>query len=337
VDARRIDLSDVINIGGSYADHLGIAEDVIKQGAMLGLVEPSDAKRVLRMIDAQGESPNGRLPLFAADILAAPAIMENPQEFKTWFNGLKNKGTKEQQAANAFPGAHGHHGNSVSSIAASGQDLPVRDHIAMINELNRNPKYADIDMMGTNREYMLALLGSQHLTDKVFNAHSDPLHDGVTNTGFWQTDQSYHDEKDPIKRAALVAEETLRPQQMISKAAFNSPINQEAIQIAADDLGITPEELLSVEVNKRGKTVANQNRDALKKSGFDSKGMEKVLGMDRGRARTGTTSNEGVLDDRPGISNNRVRMGMSGNMSWEQGADGALHTFLRSNNRRRRL
>ena len=337
MDVRRIDLSDVINIGGSYADHLGIAEDVIKQGAMLGLVEQSDAKRVLRMIDAQGESPNGRLPLFAADILAAPAVMENPQEFKSWFNGLAAKGTKEQQAANAFPGAHGHHGNSVSSIAASGQDLPVRDHIAMINELNRNPQYADIDMMGTNRENMLALLASQHLTDKEFNAHSDPLRDGVTNTGYWQTDQSYHDEKDPIKRAALVAEETLRPQQMVSKAAFNSPINQEAIAIAAADLGITPEELLSVEVNNKGKTMANVHRDELKKSGFDSKGMEKVLGMDRGRARTGTTSNQGVLDDRPGISDNRARMGMSGNLGWEKGADGALHTYLQSNNRRRRL
>ena len=337
MDARRIDLTDVINIGDSYADHLGIAQHIIKQGAQLGLVDQGKAKRVLRMIDAQGESHGGRLPLFAADILAAPAIMENPQEFKTWFDALDRKGTKEQQAANAFPGAHGHHGNSVSSIAASGQDLPVRDQVRMINELNRNPKYDDINLLGTNREDMLALLGAIHLTDKEFNAHSDPLRDGVTNTGFWQTDQSYHDEKDPIKRAALVAEETLRPQQMVSEAAFNSPINQEAIAIAAADLGITPSELLSVEVNKRGRTKANQNRDALKKSGFDNKGMAKVLGMDRGRASTGTTSNQGVLDDRPGISDNRRRMGMSGNMGWEQGADGALHTYLRSNNRRRRL
>lgn len=337
MDARRIDLTDIINIGETYADHLGIAEDVIKQGAQLGLIDQGKAKRVLRMLDAQGQSHGGRLPLFAADVLAAPAIMENPSEFKSWFDGLDRKGTKEQQAANAFPGAHGHHGNSVSSIAASGQDLPVRDHIRMINELNRNPAYDDINLMGTNREDMLALLEAAHLTDKEFNAHSDPLRDGVTNTGYWQTDQSYHDEKDPIKRAALVAEETLRPQQMISEAAFNSEINQEAIKIAADDLGITPQELLSVEVNKRGKTKANQNRDALKKSGFDNKGMAKVLGIDRGRASTGTTSNQGVLDDRPGISENRVRMGQSGNMGWEKGADGALHTFLRSNNKRRRL
>ena len=32
MDVRRIDLTDVINIGDSYADHLGIAQDVIKQG-----------------------------------------------------------------------------------------------------------------------------------------------------------------------------------------------------------------------------------------------------------------------------------------------------------------
>lgn len=337
MDARRIDLSDVINIGNSYADSLGIAEDVIKQGAQLGLIDQSKAKRVLRMIDAQGESHAGRLPLFAADILAAPAIMENPQEFKTWFNALDSKGTKEQQGANAFPGAHGHHGNSVSSIAASGQDLPVRDHVTMINELNRNPQYDDINLMGTNREDMLPLLEAAHLTDKEFNAHSDPLRDGVTNTGYWQTGQSYHDEMNPIKRAALVAEETLRPQQMVSEAAFNSAINQEAIAIAAADLGVTSSELLSTEVNSRGKTKANQNRDELKKSGFDNKGMAKVLGMGRGRASTGTTSNQGVLDDRPGISDNRVRMGMSGNTTWETGANGALHTYLQSNNRRRRL
>ena len=39
MDVRRIDLSDVINIGGSYADHLGIAEDVIKQSGL-----PSQSK-----------------------------------------------------------------------------------------------------------------------------------------------------------------------------------------------------------------------------------------------------------------------------------------------------
>ena len=337
MDVRRIDLSDVINIGGSYADHLGIAQDVIKQGARLGLIEDSKAKRVLRMIDAQGESHDGKLPLFAADILAAPAIMENPQEFKTWFNALDAKGTKEQHAANAFPGAHGHHGNSVSSIAASGQDLPVRDHVRMINEINRNPAYADVNLLGTNREDMLPIIAAKHLHDREFNAHTDPLHDGVTNTGYWQTDQSYHDEMDPIKRAALVVDETLRPQQAMSIAAYQDPINQEALQIAADDLGITIDELVSVETNEKGKTRANMYRDALKKSGFDSKGMEKVLGMDRGRASTGTTSNQGVLDDRPGLSDNRVRMGMSGNLGWEKGADGALHTYLRSNNRRRRL
>lgn len=337
MDARRIDLSDVINIGSSYADHLGIAEDVIKQGAQLGLIDPAKAKRVLRMIDAQGESHGGKLPLFAADILAAPAIMENPQEFKTWFDALDRKGTKEQQAANAFPGAHGHHGNSVSSIAASGQDLPVRDHVAMINEINRNPAYADVNLLGTNKEDMLPIIAAKHLHDREFNAHTDPLRDGVTNTGYWQTDQSYHDVSDPIKRAALVVDETLRPQQAMSIAAYQDPINQEALQIAADDLGITVDELVSVETDKKGKTRANMYRDALKKSGFDSKGMEKVLGMDRGRASTGTTSNQGVLDDRPGLSDNRVRMGQSGNLGWEKGADGALHTYLRSNNRRRRL
>ena len=278
---RRIDLSDVINIGGSYADHLGIAEDVIKQGARLGLIEDSKAKRVLRMIAAQGESHGGKMPLFAADILAAPAIMENPQEFKRWFGALDAKGTKEQQAANAFPGAHGHHGNSVSSIAASGQDLPVQDHVAMINEINRNPAYSDVNLLGTNREDMLPIIAAKHLHDREFNAHSDPLRDGVTNTGYWQTDQSYHDVSDPIERAALVVDETLRPQQAMSIAAYQDPINQEALQIAADDLGITVDELVSVETDEKGKTRANMYRDALKKSGFDSKGMEKVLGMDR--------------------------------------------------------
>ena len=149
------------------------------------------------------------------------------------------------------------------------------------------------------------MLASQHLNDKEFNAHSDPRRDGVTNTGYWQTDQSYHDEKDPIKRAARMVDETLRPQQAMSKAAFNSAINQEAIQIAADDLGITTEELLSVEVNKRGKTMANVYRDELKKSGFDSKGMEKVLVWGEVEPVQGLPVIRQVLDDRPGISDNR--------------------------------
>lgn len=336
MDARRIDLSDIINVGGSYADHLGIAEDVIKQGARLGLIDDSKAKRVLRMIGAQGESPNGRLPLFAADILAAPAIMENPQEFKSWFNGLDNKGTKEQQAANAVPGMHGHHGNSVSSIAASGQDLPVRDHVMMLNEINRNPEYSDVDMMGTNRENMLGIFEQEHLRDAQMNAHLDPLKDGVTNTGYWQNDQSYHSEMDPIRRAALVVDETLRPQQALSKAAFNSPLNQEGIQVAADDLGITPDELLDVSTNSKGKTQANENRDALKKSGFDAKGMGKVLHMDRRSAGNNTTSNAGVLDDRPGVADTRARLGMSGNMEWREDAQGFLSSYLASNNPRRR-
>ena len=337
MDARRVDLTDVINVGGSYADHLGIAEDVIRQGARLGLIEDSKAKRVLRMLDAQGESPDGRLPLFAADVLAAPAIMENPSEFKDWFNSLDRKGTKEQQAANAIPGMHGHHGASVSSIAAGTQNMPVRDVIETLNILNRDKKYSDIDMTGTNREYMLGLMEAQHLHDGVMNAHMDPLRPGVTNTGYWQTDQSYSDVMDPVERAARMADETLRPQIALSKAAFNDDINQDAIRVAAEDLGITPEELMSVETNEKGKTLANVNRDKLKASDFDSKAMSKVNQMDRGRMRNNITSNSGVLDDRPGLSDNRSRMGMSGNLTWETGADGALHTYLQSNNRRRRM
>ena len=337
MDTRKVDLADIINVGGSYADHLGIAEDVIKQGARLGIIENSKAKRVLRMLDAQADSPEGRMPLFAADVLAAPAIMENPQELTSWFNALDRKGTKEQQAANAIPGMHGHHGASVSSIAAGTQNMPVRDAVETLNILNRDPQYNDIDYTGTNREYMLGLMEAQHLHDGVMNAHMDPLRPGVTNTGYWQTGQSYHDVMDPAERAARMADETLRPQIALSKAAFNSDINQDAIKVAAADLGITPDELISVETNNRGKTFANINRDALKASGFDSKSMSKVNQQGRGRMRNDITSNSGVLDDRPGLSDNRRRMGMSGNMTWETGADGALHTYLQSNNRRRRL
>ena len=334
----KVDYADFINLGGTYANHLGIAEDAIKMGARMGLVEDSAAKRVLRMIDAQGDSPEGRLPLFAADILAAPAIMENPNEFKTWFSGLDNKGKKEQQGANAIPGMHGHHGASVSSIAASVQDMPIGDAVETLNEINRNPAYADVPLTGTNREDMLGLMEAQHLHDKQLNAHMDPLHPGVSNTGYWQTDQSYHDVADPEKRAARIVDETLRPQVALSKAAFNSPINQEAIAVAAADLGITPEELMSVETNKRGKTKANQHRDELKKTGFDSKGMQKVLQMDRGgRARSNITSNAGVLDDRTGISTNRRDMGVSGNEDWAQDTLGKWVRTLRSNNPRRRL
>ena len=336
MNVNKIDFANIINVGDSYADHLGIAEDVIKKGAQLGLCSDGDAKRALRMLAAQGDAPDGRTPLFAADVLAAPAIMENPQEFKSWLGGLMAKGTKEQQGANAIPGMHGHHGNSVSSIHAAGQNLPIQDHVKMLNEIDRNPEYADVDKMGTHREQMLGIMGPGHLTDE-FNAHLDPLKDGVTNTGYWQTGQSYQDEMDPIKRAARAVDETFRPQQALSKAAFNSAINQEAIGIAADALGITPDELMDVSLNNRGKTQANVNRDALKKKGFDAKGMEKVLYMDRGRTRTGTTSNAGALEDRPGVAENRVRMGLNGNEEWVVRPDGSLTIGLRANNPRRRL
>ena len=336
MNVNKIDFANIINVGDSYADHLGIAEDVIKKGAQYGLVSDSDAKRALRMLAAQGDAPDGRTPLFAADVLAAPAIMENPQEFKSWLNGLMSKGTKEQQGANAIPGMHGHHGNSVSSIHAAGQNLPVQDHVKMLNEIDRNPEYADVDKMGTHREQMLGIMGPGHLTDE-FNAHLDPLKDGVTNTGYWQTGQSYQDEMDPIKRAARAVDETFRPQQALSKAAFNSAINQEAIGIAADALGVTPDELMDVSLNNRGKTQANVNRDALKKEEFDAKGMEKVLYMDRGRTRTGTTSNAGALEDRPGLADNRVRMGLNGNEKWVVRPDGSLTIGMRANNPRRRL
>ena len=92
MNVNKIDFANIINVGDSYADHLGIAEDVIKKGAQLGLCSDGDAKRALRMLAAQGDAPDGRTPLFAADVLAAPAIMENPQEFKSWLGGLMNKG-----------------------------------------------------------------------------------------------------------------------------------------------------------------------------------------------------------------------------------------------------
>ena len=45
---------------------------------------------------------------------------------------------------------------------------------------------------------------AQHLHDGVMNAYMDPLRPGVTNTGYWQTGQSYHDVMDPAERAAKI-------------------------------------------------------------------------------------------------------------------------------------
>ena len=97
MNINRIDFEDYFAQGDDYWRHVGIAEDVIKKGAIMGLISDSDAKRAIRMIDSQASTPGGGQTLFAADMLAAPAIMENPQEFKSWFNGMMNKGTKEQQ------------------------------------------------------------------------------------------------------------------------------------------------------------------------------------------------------------------------------------------------
>ena len=127
-------------------------------------------------------------------------------------------------------------------------------------------------IIGTNAENMIGLMEGSHLTDGNFNAHSDPLRDGVTNTGYWQTDQSYADVEDPIERARLAMDETLRPQQAVSMAAFNSPQNQQAIAEAAGALGITTEELMDTAKNAKGKTQANVNRDLLKKRSLMPRG-----------------------------------------------------------------
>ena len=333
MNINRIDFEDYFAQGDDYWRHVGIAEDVIKKGAMMGLISDSDAKRAIRMIDSQASTPGGGKTLFAADMLAAPAIMENPQEFKSWFSGLMNKGTKEQQGANAIPGMHGHHPNSVSSTAAAGQNHAITNHGKMIMEIDR----AGDVIIGTNADNMLGLMEGSHLTDKEFNAHSDPLRPGVTNTGYWQTGQSYADVEDPIERAHLAMDETLRPQQAVSMAAYNSRENQEAIQTAAEALGVTPEQLMDTSKNARGKTQANINRDQLKKEGFDAKGLNKVLFMDKGRAKTGTTSNSGVLDERVGAAENRAGLGLNGNEEWIIDPSGKLSIGLRANNPRRRL
>ena len=332
MDINRIDFEDYFAQGDDYWRHVGIAEDVIKKGAMMGLISDSDAKRAIRMIDSQASTPGGGKTLFAADMLAAPAIMENPQEFKSWFSGMMNKGTKEQQGANAIPGMHGHHPNSVSSTAAAGQQHPITNHGKMIMEIDA----AGDVIIGTNAENMIGLMEGSHLTNKDFNAHSDPLKEGVTNTGYWQTGQSYADVEDPIQRAHLAMDETLRPQQAMSMAAYYSPENQAAITTAADALGVSPEQLMDTAKNARGKTQANINRDLLKKEEFDAKGLNKLLYMDGGRARTGTTSNSGVLDERKDANLNRAGMGLNGNEEWVIDGNGKLSIGLRSNNPRRR-
>jgi len=299
----------------------------------MGLIDDAKAKRAIRLIDSQASSPGGGATLFAADMLAAPAIMENPQEFHTWFNQLMAKGDKEQKGANAIPYMHGHHPNSLSSTAAAGQQHPITNHGKMIMEIDA----AGDVIIGTNAENMVGLMEGSHLTDKQFNAHSDPLKDGVTNTGYWQTGQTYADVEDPIKRAHLAMDETFRPQQAMSMAAYYAPENQEAIATAAEALGVTPEELMSTARNEKGKTAANIHQQELKDIKFDGKGMNKVLYMDKGRASTGTTSNKGVLDERVGAPVNRMEMGLNGNEEWVIRPDGSLTIGLRANNPRRRL
>jgi len=333
VNINRIDFEDFFAQGDDYWRHVGIAEDVIKKGAILGLMPDDKAKRAIRLIDSQGSTPGGGQTLFAADMLAAPYIMENPQDFKKWFNTLMAKGDKEQKGANAIPGMHGHHPNSVSSTAAAGQKHPITNHGKMLMEIDA----AGDVIIGTNAENMLGLMEGSHLNSRKFNAHSDPLKYGVTNTGYWQTDQSYADVEDPIQRAHLAMDETLRPQQAMSMAAYYSPENQAAIATAADALGITPEQLMDTTKNIKGKTQANINRDLLKEEEFDAKGLNKLLYMDNGRSRNGTTSNSGVLDERIDANQNRVSMGLNGNEEWIISPSGKLSIGIKSNNPRRRL
>ena len=318
--------SDLLGLGDNYWKHVGVAEDLIKMGARYGLIENSDANRVLRMIVSQ---PDG---MFAPSMVMAPEVMREPSTFKDWFNSLKSQGSAEQQGANFAPRIEGHHGVSVSSTHSAGQHLPITDHGRFINHLT-----AEGVPVGTQAREMWGLSKPAHTTNSPLPAHINPV-TGMVDEGFWQGAFDGSKYNNPIELAEQFANDSAMPQIRLAEMAQNQPGELEIQDTIAAEAGVDKMDLFRTDRNDKGKTFANKVKAALAKDEFDATGLNKVVygggPTKRGGARS---SNKTILDERTGANLVRRDLGLGGNEQFAQDLAGKWIQTIRSNNPRRRL
>ena len=316
-------------LNDDYWKHVGVFEDAVKLGAEAGLISEGEAKRAIRMVVSQPDA------LFYGDVMASPDVIRNPSEMKGWFTSLMSKGEAAQQGANFGPRIEGHHPVSVSSTHAAGQHLPITQHGQFIEDMY----YRDGIPVGTVPSHMVGLSKPAHTGNAPMNAHWNPI-TGMTDEGYWQgafDGKSYGD--DIAALTAAFENQSAMPQIRLAEVAGMQPGETEIINAMAEEVGVSPRELLSTSVNQKGFTDANTYKKRMAGDKFDTVGLTKLVYGNNKTARGGAkTSNKTMLsEDRAGAPEVRRDLGLGGNERIAQDINGNLVMQLRSNNPRRRL
>lgn len=303
-----------------YWDDVQLFEYAVQQGAQSGLIDKSEAKRVLRMVESQ---PNS---LFATGVMGSRDVIKDPSQLKALVQQVGALGAKEQQGANYAPRVEGHHPVSVSSTQAAGQHLPMRAHGQFIDGM-----YEGGMPVGTIAEHMYPFPKPAHTGNADVNVHFD-LTKGVTDEGVWQgafNGKSYGDDLEALTEAFL--SQSANPQLRIAEAISMTPEVTAFEAATARAAGVKPQELLiSANAPEIKKRLAEQK--------YDTNAVNEVIFGTGKTARGGrkTSNNSLLTTDRPDANIIRRNNGLGGNEQFAQDTLGKWVQTLRSNNPRRR-
>ncbi len=321
---------DAVNqrLRNQYWDNVGLFEYAVQLGAKAGIIEGSEAKRVIRMVESQPDN------LFFADVMASGDVIKDPSQLKTWVQGISSKGAAAQQGANYAPRIEGHHPISVSSTQAAAQHLPIRKAGEFIDGL-----YEDGIPVGTIPEHMVPLSKNAHTGNAPIAAHMDPV-TGNIDEGVWQgifNGKAYGDDVEYLKDAFL--NESGSPQMMLAERASMQPGEVDLLNSIAEIQGVSPHTLMDSSNSDGKKTVAAKIKKDLKAADLDIQGLSKLeYGEDKAQRGGKKTSNNSLLTaDRPEANIGRRNAGLSGNEELAQDTLGKWVMNIRSNNPRRRL
>lgn len=163
----------------------------------------------------------------------------------------------------------GHHPLSIGGSHLLASDMSMRDaqtvyEIGRLNGLEH----------GTKSEYMLPITRVGHDL-----AHLDVITHKTNKSGF-QADNALFRQRDPEARAMAALPLNLL-EQSISKLAYHTPQEQQVRRFAAQLVGITPEQLVSLERNPNYKTPTGRDGGlsyvAAAKKGLGKEEMAKAL------------------------------------------------------------
>ena len=304
-----------------YWDDVQLFENAVQLGAKYGLIDKSEAKRVLRMVESQ---PNN---LFATGVMGSADVIKDPSQLKSLVQQIGALGAKEQQGANYAPRVEGHHPVSVSSTQAAGQHLPMRSHGQFIDGL-----YESGMPVGTIAEHMYPFPKPAHTGNAAVNVHFDLTKD-VTDEGVWQgafDGKSYGDDLKELTDA--FRSQSANPQLRLAEEISMTPEVTAFEGAAARAAGVRPQELL---ISANAPRIKKQ----LQEQKFDTNAINEVIFGTGKTSRGGrkTSNNSLLTEDRPDANIIRRDNGLSGNEGFAQDKLGNWVQTLVSNNPRRRL